>query len=381
MTGPINEYESLIKAGELRADADQQQVAGRLQELHETLVGLEASQKKRFFGRFRGNQTPPAGIYIHGGVGRGKSMLMDLFFETATVTKKRRVHFHAFMLESHRVIHEWRQKRAGERSSSNGGAAGDDPIGPLARTIAAGARLLCFDEFQVTDVADALILGRLFEALFDAGVTIVATSNRPPDTLYEGGLNRRLFLPFIEMINGRMEVLQLDGPIDYRLERIKGMPVYYVPVNEETTNQLREAFWKMTDRDVGDSSIVPSDEIDVAGRMIFVPKCSKGVAVFSFKRLCANPLGAADYLAIAWRYHTVFVVAIPKMDREQKNEAKRFVTLIDVLYENGVKLICSAAAEPDALYPVGDADVGFARTASRLVEMQSEAYLACGHAV
>lgn len=378
--GPRAAYLALLACGELTADPQQERIVARLQALHQALVKPDQGGGGFFSRLFGGrkNVSTPRGLYIHGGVGRGKSMLMDLFFEGATVEKKRRVHFHEFMLDCHATIHAWRGLSAADRGN------GDDPITPLARKIADEARLLCFDEFQVGDVADAMILGRLFEALLGLGVVIVATSNRAPDTLYEGGLNRDLFLPFIDMLAERLEVVALDGPTDYRMRRMKGVQVYHVPVNDETTQALRTAFFAMTDRDVEDADKVPTAEIEVQGRTLFVPKSSKGVAVFSFKRLCANPQnpkGAADYLAIAWRYHTVFVVAIPEMGRDRRNEAKRFVTLIDTLYENNVKLICSAAVLPDQLYTGGDGSFEFSRTASRLAEMQSEEYLARGHAV
>lgn len=386
--GPAGHYARLLAAGELRAEKAQQEAVHAFQALYDTICRRDSKAThspgilKRLFGG--GSTEPPAGpvgLYVHGGVGRGKSMLMDLFFDCVPIPKKKRVHFHQFMLDCHATLHEWRGMDEEARVASGFERGEDDPIPPLARKIAGEARLLCFDEFQVSDVADAMILGRLFENLFAAGVVIVATSNRHPDTLYEGGLNRELFLPFIEMIKSRTDLLTLDGPTDFRLERLKGMPVYYTPVNEETTEYMREAFFRMTDRNVEDADKVPSAEIEVQGRALYVPKSSKGVAVFSFKRLCANPLGAADYLAIAWRYHTVFVVAIPKMSRAERNEAKRFVTLIDVLYENNVKLICSAAVAPDRLYSEGDGSFEFARTASRLIEMQGEDYLSRGHAV
>lgn len=378
LDGPEAAYEALLGTGELSPDPGQEEIVSRLQVLHEALGQPDQAQPgllARLFGK--GEQTAaPLGLYIHGGVGRGKSMLMDLFFETAPVAQKRRVHFHEFMLDCHGAIHKWRGARGNDKNSDDG-----DPIPPLARRIADGARLLCFDEFQVNDVADAMILGRLFSELLGLGVVLVATSNRAPDELYEDGLNRKLFLPFIELLKERLDVMALDGPTDYRLRRMKGVQVYHVPVNDETTERMRDAFFSMTDRDVEDAHMVPTAELQVQGRALFVPKSSKGVAVFSFKRLCANPLGAADYLAIAWRYHTVFIVAIPRMGPDQRNEAKRFVTLIDTLYENNVKLICSAAAEPAELYPAGDGSFEFSRTASRLAEMQSEEYLARGHAV
>ncbi len=378
LDGPEAAYEALLGSGELSPDPGQEEIVSRLQALHEALGQPDQERPgllARLFGK--GEQTAvPRGLYIHGGVGRGKSMLMDLFFETAPVAQKRRVHFHEFMLDCHGAIHQWRGARGKGGDDDDG-----DPIPPLARQIAADARLLCFDEFQVNDVADAMILGRLFGELQGLGVVLVATSNRAPDELYEDGLNRALFLPFIDLLKERLDVMALDGPTDYRLRRMKGVQVYHVPVNDQTTERMREAFFSMTDRDVEDAHMVPTAELEVQGRTLFVPKSSKGVAVFSFKRLCANPLGAADYLAIAWRYHTVFIVAIPQMGPDQRNEAKRFVTLIDTLYENNVKLICSAAAEPAELYPAGDGSFEFSRTASRLAEMQSEDYLARGHAV
>ncbi|MCK5040881.1 MAG: AFG1 family ATPase [Sphingomonadales bacterium] len=377
-------YEQLLSDGELRPDVEQASAIAALQNLADELVANNKPNKRSRFNPFKNKtkNTAPKGLYIYGDVGRGKSMVMDLFYDAVPIARKRRVHFHGFMLECHSIIHEWRGLSAAEKRRVSGGDNSDDPIAPLASRIAEQASLLCFDEFQVTDVADAMILGRLYEALFAQGVTIVSTSNRTPETLYEGGLNRDLFLPFIGMITDKMHVVRLDGETDYRLDRMKGLQVYHTPVNDETTQKMREAFFAMTDREVEDAASVPSAEIEVTGgRSLFVPKSSKGVAVFSFKRLCANPLGAADYLAIAWRYHTVFIVAIPAMTAEKRNEAKRFVTLIDTLYENNVKLICSAEVEPSELYPAGDGNFEFSRTVSRLMEMQSKDYLARGHGV
>ena len=379
-------YEKLLADGELRPDVEQASAIATLQQLADELAMPSAKKSRSVFGLFKSKSkskpSGPKGVYIYGDVGRGKSMVMDLFYATVPIAKKRRVHFHGFMLECHSIIHEWRGLSAAEKRRVSGSDAVDDPIIPLAARIAEQASLLCFDEFQVTDVADAMILGRLYEALFELGVTIVSTSNRTPETLYQGGLNRDLFLPFIGMIEDKMQVVRLNGDTDYRLDRMKGLDVYHTPVNAETTQKMRDAFFAMTDREVEDAASVPSAEIEVSGgRSLFVPKSSKGVAVFSFKRLCANPLGAADYLAIAWRYHTVFIVAIPQMSAEHRNEAKRFVTLIDTLYENNVKLICSAAVDPDDLYPKGDGNFEFSRTVSRLMEMQSKDYLAKGHGV
>lgn len=375
--GPLARYERWLAAGELRPDPAQRTVAERLQALHAALGDYDCSAAGRrgWLRRILGRRQapPPRGLYIHGGVGRGKSMLMDLFFEAAPTWPKRRAHFHEFMLDVHARLDRRR------KTDREGGRTGD-PVPPVAREIAAEACLLCFDEFSVSDVADAMILGRLFDALWDCGVVVVATSNRHPDRLYENGLNRQLFLPFLARLKEAMDILALDGPVDYRLERLRGMRTYLVPVNEETTEALRADFYRLTDRAVDDPAKVPSEEIDVAGaRRLFVPKACKGVAVFSFKRLCARPLGAADYLAIARRFHTVIVVAIPRMGRHQRNEARRFMTLIDVLYENNVKFLCSAEVPPEQLYTDRDGGEDFERTVSRLVEMQSERYLARGH--
>lgn len=378
--GPLARYQQHLDLGELKSDPSQRAVAEKLENHFQAIV--TAKTAKGVFKLFRGKGTgAPKSIYIWGPVGRGKSMLMDLFFESIPLTKKRRVHFYQFMQDIHGQIHAWRGASPEDLKKEIGQKTLGDPISLLAKKIASEVKLLCFDEFQVNDVADAMILGRLFQGLFDLGVVIVSTSNRPPVDLYKDGLNRKLFLPFIDLIEEQMEIVELTGPHDYRYQRIKGLQVYYTPVDEATTQKLKEAFWTLTDRDVGDPSTVPSDEIEVQGRKIFVPKCAKGVAVFSFKRLCSNPLGAADYLAIAWRYHTIIVVAIPKMGKDRRNEAKRFVTMIDVFYENNVKFICSAEGLPEELYPAGDGSFEFSRTASRLIEMQSKDYLAKGHAV
>lgn len=381
--GPLSAYDAMRAAGYLRDDPRQAAVAARLQALHDALRQSSGGGLWARLGRWRrnGGAAPPRGLYIHGGVGRGKSMLMDLFFAAAPVTKKRRVHFHAFMLEIHGRIHAWRQMSKAERERTAGKGVADDPIPPLGRAVAHDTRLLCFDEFQVHDVADAMILSRLFTSLLDNGVVVVATSNRPPEDLYLGGLNRQLFLPFIALLRQRLDVIELDGPTDYRLERLAGTKVYHWPISDAATKALSTAFYKLTDHEVGNRAAVGPDELEVQGRKLFVPIASRGVAVFSFKRLCENPLGAADYLAIAWAYHTVIIVGIPVMGPEKRNEAKRFVTLIDALYENNVKLLCSAAAAPEGLYPAGDGSFEFQRTVSRLQEMQSADYLARGHAV
>ena len=297
-------------------------------------------------------------------------MLMDLAFETIPVHPKRRIHFNEFMLETHERLRAAREKEEG------------DPIEPVAEAIAAEAKLLCFDEMQVTNPADAMILSRLFGKLLERGVKVVTTSNRPPRDLYKGGLNRELFTPFIELIERRMLVVEVNGPTDYRLDRLAGVEVWHVPNGPEATAALSRAFFQLTDYPVEDRAKVPAADIEIGGgRTLHVPKSLKGVAVFSFKRLCGEARGAADYLAIARRYHTVIIVGIPVMAREMRNEAARFVTLIDALYEHKVKLLAAADAEPEGLYPTGDGSFEFQRTASRLEEMRSADYLAEGHGI
>ena len=366
-------YAALVSRGELRPDPEQAAAAERLYQLRLALGQQPAKPSKlqHLFGAhlFGGKSAPePRGIYLWGGVGRGKSMLMDLFYEHATVEPRRRVHFNEFMLEVHADIHRARQ------------TSHDDPIPAVAAQVAASARLLCFDELQVRDVADAAILSRLFTALLDHQVTVVATSNRPPRDLYKDGLNRQLFVPFIELLETRLDVVGLNGPTDYRLHRLGGMPTYYTPNGPAASAALSEAFFRLTDYPVEDRANVPSETLNVpGGRTLFVPKSLKGVAVFSFARLCREPLGTADYLAIARRYHTVILVGVARMTPELRNEAARFVTLIDTLYEHNVKLLIAADAPPETLYPAGDGAFEFERTVSRLMEMQSIEYLARGH--
>jgi cell division protein ZapE len=359
-------YRALLEAGELRADTDQERAAVVLDRL-----ARELAQKPKggFLARLAGKAPKPVrGVYLWGGVGRGKSMLMDLAFAVLSEPRKRRVHFHEFMLEVHERLRVERLKEEG------------DPIPPLAQDIAAEARLLAFDEMVINNSADAMILSRLFSHLLEEGVTVIATSNRAPSDLYLGGLNRELFLPFIDLIEREMDVVALNGPTDFRLHRLAGMPTWYVPNGAEATKALSEAFFRLTDYPVEDREKVPSEDIPVPGaRTLHVPKSLKGVAVFSFKRLCGEARGAADYLAIARRYHSVILVGIPVMGPENRNEAARFVTLVDELYEHKVKLLAAADAEPQALYPAGDGAFEFQRTVSRLIEMQSQAYLAAGH--
>ncbi len=365
MRGPVRAaYEDLVAAHELRPDPAQERAVGALDQLAGVL-----SNPGSFFSRlFAGKTEAPAGVYLWGGVGRGKSMLMDLAFAHINIEPKRRVHFHEFMIETHARLRKARESEQG------------DPIEPVAELIAAEAKLLAFDEMQVTNPADAMILSRLFGKLLEQGVKVVTTSNRPPRELYLHGLNRELFIPFIELIERRMTVVPVNGATDYRLQRLEGVEVWHVPNGPETTAALAKAFFQLTDYPVEDRAKVPSEEIAVAGgRLLHVPKSLKGVAVFSFKRLCGEARGAADYLAIARRYHTVIIVGIPVMGPEMRNEAARFVTLIDALYEHKVKLLAGADTEPAGLYPSGDGSFEFQRTVSRLEEMRSSEYLARGH--
>lgn len=379
---PETEYNALLRAGELKPDADQAKAVAALDRLHRDLIGCRTTGKKwpvRLFHWLGSEKSAPKGIYLYGGVGRGKSMLMDLFYVTITITSKKRVHFHEFMLDIHARLKDWHEFSVRERAQQGCRASDVDPIPSIARKLADTTMLLCFDEFQVTDIADAMILTRLFNALFAQGVVVVITSNRPPDDLYLNGLNRQRFLPFIQQIKERLEIISLESPIDYRYNRLKGAQTYYFPINEATSAELSATFFRLTDRSIEDRNKVPSEELNVQGRTLFVPKAARGVAVFSFKRLCANPLGTADYLTIARTYHTVIMVAIPQFNQENNSEAKRFMHLIDALYEYGVKFLCSAAVPLQSLYAGGEISFEFERTISRLMEMQSENYLTKGH--
>lgn len=366
MTGPVGRaYAALVAAGELKPDPDQARAVVALDRF-----ARGASAREGFLSRLLGRNSGSAanGVYLWGGVGRGKSMLMDLAFEHIDIVSKRRTHFHAFMIEVHDRLREARKSGEG------------DPVIKVAGDIAREVRFLAFDEMMVTNSADAMIMSRLFTALLDEGVRLVTTSNRPPVDLYRDGLNRELFLPFIELIQSRLDVLPLNGPVDYRLDRMKGLKTWLVPNGPEATARLSEAFFRLTDYPVEDRAHVPSEELDVGGgRTLHVPKSLKGVAVFSFKKLCSEARGAPDYLAIARRFHTVIIVGIPVMTREMRNEAARFVTLIDALYEHRVKLLAAADAQPAGLYPSGDGRFEFDRTTSRLEEMQSSDYLGEGH--
>ncbi len=366
---PLDGYRALVRDGALSHDQAQELAAEKLEVLHTRLKTYEPGKSGGWRSLFRREkQDAPQGLYIYGGVGRGKSMLMDLFFASTTFAPKRRVHFHAFMLEVHESVHRWRKLSPAERRAE--GFEADDPIPPVAAKVAREAMLLCFDEFQVTDVADAMILGRLFRALFELGVVIVITSNRAPAELYMGGLNRQLFLPSIEMLKTELDVLHLASPTDYRMKRIHDMPVYHVPLGAQADRELDESFEALTDQTRGE----PVTLDVMQGRTLDVAEAAKGVARFTFNELCARPLGAADYLAIADNFHTVVLQGIPRMGPDKRNEAKRFVTFIDTLYDRRIKLVCSAEARPEELYVAGDGAFEFERTVSRLLEMQSHEY-------
>jgi cell division protein ZapE len=366
MSGPVGRaYAALVRAGELKPDPAQERAVGAL----DHLAAEMSSDRGGLLGKLLNKrESGIAGVYLWGGVGRGKSMLMDLAFEQIPVHPKRRVHFHAFMLETHGRLRDKRKDEEG------------DPLERVADDIAEEVKLLCFDEMVVNNPADAMILSRLFEHLLERGVRVVTTSNRPPRDLYKDGLNRELFLPFIDLIERRFDVVEVNGATDYRLHRLTGVNVWHVPNGPAATKALSDAFFKLTDYPVEDRAKVPTEDLYVGGgRTLHVPKSLKGVAVFSFKKLVGQPRGAADYLAIAQRFHTVILVGIPVMTREMRNEAARFVTLIDALYEHRVKLLAAADAEPGELYPQGDGGFEFQRTISRLEEMRSAEYLAEGH--
>jgi cell division protein ZapE len=355
-------YRERLKSGEIAPDPGQDAGVEALARLESELNALG---EPSFFSRFYKSEAP-RGVYLWGPVGRGKSMLMDLFFQSAPVEKKRREHFYAFMAEVHGLIDAWRKGDAGERRAKFGQARGDDPIGPAAELIAAGARLLCLDELQVADIADAMILGRLFEALFAKGVVLVATSNRPPDELYQGGINRQLFEPFIEMIKDRLQIVELRGPRDHRLERLRGAQVYFSPITPGTGAAF-DALWKGQlngDEETGAT-------VEVLGRKMHLPRAAGGLLRASFASLCGQALGSQDYLAIAQRFHTIFLENVPRMSGANRNEARRFVWLIDALYEAHARLAVLADGEPGELYPAGDGAFEFERTQSRLQEMRS----------
>ena len=365
-------YRALVSDRGFEFDPAQAELAWKLDALSAGLEDYRPEPKPGAFGWLIGHKAaePPRGLYIHGPVGGGKTMLMDMFFDAVTGPSKRRAHFHAFMADAHARLHQWRQ------ALKRGEVVGEDLIAPVAAELAREASLLCFDEFSVRDIADAMILGRLFAALFAAGVVVVATSNVAPDDLYRDGLNRALFLPFIAMIEERLDIVELDARTDYRLEKLKRAPVYYSPIGPKADAALDAAFLTLTGHDRGEPL-----EIELLGRHLDVPQAIDGVARFDFDALCRRPLGASDYLKIAQRFHTIIIDRIPALAESERNEAKRFIILIDALYDMRVKLIASAAGEPKTLYAGADgAEVfEFARTASRLYEMRSADYLALPH--
>ena len=367
--GPLSRYRALQSSGALAHDAAQELAAEKLQSLWKALKNYQPSEqaggwRERLGLARRREADAPQGLYIFGPVGRGKSMLMDLFFATAPIERKRRVHFHAFMIEVQETLHRWRQDKDGK----------DDVIAALADKVAGEATLLCFDEFHVSNIADAMILGRLFEALFDRGVVVVATSNWEPDDLYQGGLQRDRFLSFIALIKGKLDVLELDAARDYRLQRIKDMRTYFHPLGDLAARHMTESFARLT----GGAAPHP-DHLIVQERRLDVPRQAEGVAWFDFNELCAQPLGAADYLAIATHFNTVLIDCVPTLSPDQRDVARRFVTLIDALYEHRVNVVIAAAAPPERLYPSGDGSFDFGRTVSRLSEMQSVDYLTGPH--
>ena len=367
-------YAALVEAGAIERDPAQVAVVKKLEALTATLAARRLARKGSalgwLFGKKPETSEAPKGLYIWGSVGRGKTMLMDMFFEAAPVKRKLRVHFHEFLAEVHGRINAYRRKiKAGEVKDG-------DPIAPVAAELAHEAYLLCFDEFTVTDIADAMILGRLFTALFAAGVVVVATSNVEPSRLYEGGLNRALFLPFIQLLQTKVEVLKLDSRTDFRLEKLGGAPVYHVPADEKARAALDAAFKALSGVAQG-----PRAALTVQGHELVLPQAAGGVARASFADLCAQAYGASDYIALAQRFHTLVLDGIPILDFDRRNEAKRFIILIDTLYEHHVKLVASAAAEPQELYRAsrGREAFEFDRPVSRLIEMRSEEYLAMPH--
>ncbi len=355
MKGVLEAYRARAAAGSVQPDAAQEQVAALLDQR------LDALARWKPNGLFK-RGAPPRSLYIWGPVGRGKSMLMDLFFELAPVAQKQRVHFHEFMLDRHAFM----------RAARARGDSGQDRLIALtAKDVADRARLLCFDEFAVTDIADAMILGRLFERLFEADVVIVATSNRAPDDLYKNGLNRQLFTPFIELLKTRMDVVELAAARDYRLERLMAAPVYYAPLGPHAAEQM-DAAWARLTMGAAPQAVT----LDVSGRPLRIARQAAGVARVGFEEMCARPLGAADYLEIAERFHTILIEDVPRLTPARREEAARFRLLIDALYEAKTKLVMSAEAEPQTLYPEGAQSFEFERAVSRLMEMRSAEYLA-----
>jgi cell division protein ZapE len=373
--GPVANLALRRAAGEIHADPVQERIVLRLQAVHDQLTAMAAHPARPgLLARWGLGRAPkpvsgPHGLYIWGPVGRGKSMLMDLFFADAPVARKRRVHFHEFMLEVQARLHRRREKLAAE-----GAPPEADTIVPIARAIAAETRLLCFDEFQVTNIADAMILARLFETLFDEGLTVIATSNRQPDDLYKDGLQRDRFLPFIDLVKQRLEVLELGGDQDYRMNRLRNFDAYLTPLGAWANAKLDEAFRALAAGADGEPRVLRTQ-----GRDVEIPRAAPGVAMAHYLDWCAKPMGAADFLCIAENFHTVIMADIPRMGPDSQDKAARFVTMIDEFYEKKVKFICSAATAPGGLYVDGDGAFEFQRTVSRLMEMQSPEYLNLDH--
>lgn len=369
--GPLSQYKARVESGELQHDAAQEEAASLLQTLHDELAVRPPPKQPGLLDKLYSLIAPDgreenalSGVYLHGRVGRGKSMLMDMFFQTAPVRRKRRVHFHAFMQEVHDFMHTHRNSR-----KDHGGVDMALPI--FAKQLARDARLLCFDEFYVEDVADAMILGRLFTAMLDMGVVMVATSNTAPDDLYEGGLQRDRFESFIELLKCRMHIFNLDGQIDYRRLQVRGADAYNWPLDRQTVNRTNDLFAKLLD------GKTPAPEtLTFKGHDIHVPQAADGIARFGFGDLCETALGAGDYLAIAERYHTVFLDGVKRLPAHKRNEAKRFINLVDTLYENKTRLVVTAEVPPDRIYAGDDHGAAFHRTVSRLLEMQSAKWLA-----
>jgi cell division protein ZapE len=358
-TGILERYQTRVRSGEIEADPAQIDAAEHLDTLAAALEVWRPASRAGLLSIFsRKREVMPRGLYVHGQVGRGKTMLMDLFYETVTFKPRRRIHFHEFMAEVHDRIGEARKRVDG------------DPIPRVGAEIAASAGLLCFDEFHVTDIADAMILGRLFTALFEAQVVVVATSNAHPTELYRNGLNRQLFVPFLELLQAQVSVIELKAAKDFRLEKLAGQPLYFSPADDRARAEIDRLWGRLTGGHVSS----PLD-LEVKGRTVHVPVTAMGAARFAFADLCEKPLGARDYLHVAHAFHTVVIERIPVLTPNRRDVARRFINLIDALYDNRVSLIASAEAEPDRLYVAGDGSDLFQRTASRLIEMRSETYL------